>query len=271
MKLGIIVDSSCGLTKVEANAKGWGFLPLIMNINGKDLQDGIDIDSKTFYSQLSIDDSVRTSATPPALILDLFEEFSKSNDLVIVYGLSKELSSQTNNMKMFAKDFPNIHVVDSTGVAEMIVRDLEVIEKMNNDKVTSDEIKNKIDQLSHSQWGIAVPETLKWLVKGGRVSSSVAGMANLLKIVPIIKFENGKLEKHGVGRVFRKSINNAAAEVEEIGKDELIILHGENTDINDIHKSMEETLDKKVEVKYFPPIIALHTGPGVVAIITRKK
>lgn len=270
MKLGIIVDSACGLTKQEAEARGWGFLPLIMNINGKDIQDGVEMDAKTFYKQLSFTDEVRTSATPPAIIIETFEKFSKEYDFVLAYGISQHLSSQTNNMKTFAQDFPNIHVVDSTGVAEMIVKDLEVVISKAN-KLSKEEIIELITKLTNAQWGIAVPETLKWLVKGGRLSPSAAGMANLLKIVPLIKFENGKLEKHAVGRVFRKSVVNAASDVAELNGEELFILHGENTDIDEIKNSIEESLGKKLEVKYFPPIIALHTGPGVVAIITRKK
>ncbi len=271
MKIGIIVDSSCGLTKKQANERGWGFLPLIMNINGKDIQDGIEIDSKTFYSKLKINDDVRTSATPPAIIIDEFEKFSKENDLVIAYGISTELSSQTNNMKTFAKDFPNVHVVDSKGVSQMIINDIQDTLEIATKGISKEEIIKTVEGFSKRQYGIAIPETLKWLVKGGRVNPSVAQMANLLKIIPIIKFEDGKLEKHGVGRIFKKSVVNSAVEVMRYTENGITVIHGEQKNIDELKMSIEKEIGQEVQVTYFPPVVALHTGPGVVAIIGRKK
>ncbi|WP_334687351.1 DegV family protein [Mycoplasmopsis felis] len=53
-----------------------------------------------------------------------------------------------------------------------------------------------------------IPKHNDYLVKGGRLSPAAATIAKLLKIVPLIRFENGKLEKQGKGRLFLKSIFN---------------------------------------------------------------
>lgn len=132
-----------------------------MNINGKDIQDGVDIEPSDFFAKLDIKDEVRTSATPPAIIIEEFEKFSKENDLVIAYGISTELSSQTNNMKTFAKEFANVHVVDSKGVAQMIVKDIEDTLKVAANGASKDEIIKTIEDFTHRQYGLAIPETLK--------------------------------------------------------------------------------------------------------------
>lgn len=272
MKLGIIVDSSCGLTKTQANERGWGYLPLIMNINGKDIQDGIEINSKDFYAKLSINDEVRTSATPPALIVEEFEKFSKNYDFVIAYGISTELSSQSNNMKAFAKDFENVYVVNSKSAAELIIRDLEDLLEIAKKGATKEQLIETIEDYTSRSYGLVLPETLKWLVKGGRISPSVAGMAKLLKIVPIIKFEHGKLEKHDTSRVFKKAVVSSAVNVFKASEDEeIILIHGDNKDIVEITAAIEAEIKKEVTVKILPSVIALHTGPGVVGMVTRKK
>lgn len=95
-------------------------------------------------------------------------------------------------------------------------------------------------------------------------------MANLLKIVPIIKYENGKLEKHGVGRVFRKSVINSGLEVLE-ANEETHLLHGGQKEITDIKSTFEKEINGKIDIAYFPPVVTLHTGPGVVAFLGRKR
>lgn len=272
MKLGIIIDSSAGLTKAETDKKGWGLLPLYLSIDGKDFADGIDITPEEYYANININQDVRTSATPPGLIMDMFEKFSKKYDHVLVYGLSKSLSSQSNNLMTFASEFKNIHVVESKGVGYSIVRDVELAETMSKDHDIESIVK-KMNDLSAQQYGLLLPATMQWLVKGGRVSNSAAAMANLLKIVPIIEFKEGKLDKYGKGRVFSKAVIKTATSLkEDLGSSrEIIIYHGEFDGMQDILNELKTTLGNEIIFKYFPPIVANHTGPEVIGIMSRKK
>lgn len=273
MKLGIIIDSSAGLTADQAKQRGWILLPLFMNIDGKDYADGVDIDARQFYKQINIEQDVRSSATPPALIMDAYEEASKKYDHVLVYGLSEGLSSQTNNLKTFANEYKNIHVVTSKNVGYAITRDCEYAEQLAKDGKSIEEIVTEMNKLSEGSFGVAIPATMKWLVKGGRVSSAAAAMGNLLKIVPLISFgHDGKLDKYGKGRVFGKAAVNVAKELIENNPDKEYIIYkgtfdGEESVINEL----KEVLGQNTEVEYFPPVIAIHTGPEVVAVIFRDK
>ena len=273
MKLGIVIDSSAGISKKDANKRGWGFLPLYLNIDGKDYADGIDITPEQYYDLVNINSEVRTSATPPGIAMDIIEKKAKENDYVLVYALSTGLSSQTNNIKMITQDLDNVFVVPSLGVGFAITRDAEELEKMAKSGTSWSKIKEVSIEMTNSLYGVAAPETLKWLVKGGRVSSGVASMANLLKIVPLISFENGKLEKYGKARVFRKAVKKVARELKEKFGDsvEYIIYHANNENISALEESIYEVIGHKIPTVLFPNVIVNHTGPGVVAIITRKK
>ena len=272
MKIGIIIDSSAGITKAEATKMGFEFLPLYLTINGKDYADGIDIDANKYYKNIKIDDDVRTSATPPGIIMDTLEKASKKYDHVIVYPLSKELSSQFNNISMMAKEHKNVTVIDSKGVGYMIIENLQHAKE----EIEKGDVKaavEKINNLSSSQLGVVIPETMDWLVKGGRASSSAASMANLLKIVPLILFKDGKLDKYGKGRVFKKAVIKTADQVKDEfkGDREWIIYNAGNKDIKEHHKNIEEALGTKVKVYPMPPIIGNHTGPGAIGIVSALK
>ncbi len=273
MKLGIIIDSSSGLSKEESEKRGYGFLPLYININGKEYRDGIDISIDEFYSMIKIDDEIRTSATPPTLSEKIIKEFSLKNDYVLVYSISEHLSSQCNNLKITARKFKNVHVVSSNGVGHAIVKDVEELAKIANKEDYSWEIiKEYANKLTKAQYGVAIPTTMNWLVKGGRVNSTVAGMANLLKIIPIISFKNGSLDKFGKGRVFKKAIVKMSKKLkEEVGDDvEYIIYNGNNQNIGEYKKDIEKIIGKEIKVFSFPPVIGSNIGPNAVALISRK-
>ena len=271
MKLGIIVDSSSGMSKKEAEKRGWMYLPLYMNIDGKEYADGVDISIKEYYKDISIESDVQTSATPPATIIKVFEEASKKYDETIVYGISSELSSQPDNLKVFSEEFKNIHVINSKGVGYAIIRDLEMAEELNKKKKGIKEIIQTVEEYSSSQFGVAIPGSMKWLVKGGRVSHAAASMANLLRIVPMIAFKNGALDKYGKGRVFEKTVLKAAKKlVSEVGQEREFIIYSGKTRKNEL-KILKEEVGQDVFVASLPPVIANHTGPEVIALMSRKK
>ncbi len=272
MKLGIIIDSSSGLNKTEANKKGWGFLPLHLFIDGKDYRDGIDLQASELFDVAKIDSEVRTSSTSPAEILEVYKEMTNKFDHIIVYSLSKKLSSQNNNLKMLAGDFPNIHVLDSLSVASGIEHNCSHMESMANNGKDIKEILEWGNKNINNSFTILIPKNLDWLVKGGRVNSNIASMAKMLKIVPQIKIEDGELKKYGKGRTFDKTVLKSAKSVLEVVKPETIIMHHTNNSDIKLYKDMvEKALNIKIKVKLLPAAIALHVGKGAVDFMAIKK
>ncbi|WP_430001023.1 DegV family protein, partial [Mycoplasmopsis bovis] len=52
-----------------------------------------------------------------------------------------------------------------------------------------------------------IPKYNRYLVKGGRLHPAAALVARMLKLVPIIKWEDGQLMKENIGRNFEKTIS----------------------------------------------------------------
>lgn len=275
MKLGIIVDSACGLTKMQANKRNWGFAPIIVTINGQDYNDGVNIDAKSYYKIIDINSDIKTATTPLGDINSVLEKASKKFDYIIVYPISNELSAQTNNFTRIAKKFKNVFVIPSNSVGYAIVKDCEILEQMAHDGKSWEEIKNYALKLTRAHFGLAAPKTMKWLVKGGRVSGTTASMAKLLKIVPIIQIKNGKLEKFGKGRIFEKTVEKMARFLKDKYKANsekycFSIYHGDNKAIATIAKNINEYIPIS-DTTFFPPAIGGHIGPGVVAIVAHLK
>ena len=271
LKIGYVIDSASGLSKDEAHAKGFYFLPLVININGKDYLDGDDLKAKQYYQKISLEDNVRTSFTPPKLIKNVLTKAAKENDYVIVYPMSKHLSSQLDNIQLVAKTMQNVYVIESMAIATIIEKEITMIQKFATKSKNINEIMAFANQNTNNWNAILVPRTLQWLVKGGRINRSVAKMASLLKIVPIIRFKDGKLEKEGKGRIYRKTCIKSFKKIaKETQAKTIYILIGNGTLEKELASNLKKT-QKNLVIHQIPPVIASHCGPNSFIALAKMK
>jgi len=117
-KFGLIFDSSCGLTRQEAESKGFGFVPLIININGQQFKAGENISPEDLYSRMN-DREVKVSTSTPVAedIMSEIDKMLETHEQVIFIGMSKKLSGTTNQVRLIAEGEERfkgrVHVADS--------------------------------------------------------------------------------------------------------------------------------------------------------------
>ncbi|MGL4343212.1 MAG: DegV family protein [Metamycoplasmataceae bacterium] len=276
MKLAIVVDSSCGLTKKQAEKKGWFYLPLIINIDGIEYRDGIDITPENFYKMYKKESISFTSATPPGETLKLFKKLSAEYDQVIVYPISSGLSSQYETLIILAKEFSNVKIIKSKEVTYSIIADLIKLEEdiKNNDLTYKQGIKifeeRKFDSKIRCLY--LIPKHNDALLNGGRLTPSAAKLAKLLKIVPVIIVKDGKLEKFEKGRIFDRTVirlfenhyKNILKTISEENKLTLFLLDVKCADRDKLYEAILKVIDGNPNVEivksYIPPVVAIHTG-----------
>ncbi|CAM9136650.1 DegV family protein [Mycoplasma marinum] len=273
MKLGIIVDSTSGLSEKEAREKKWGYLPLHIFLDGKDYAEGRDITADEVYDILTIDTDTRSSCSSSSDVLAEFEKMSKEYDHVIVYPLSTKLSGQYSSLLMLSKEFENIHVFESHSMSLQATRGAEFALKLASEGKDINEIMDALEDTKNNALAVIIPSTLDWLVKGGRVKSNVATMANMLKIIPMIKFYDGELTKHGKGRTFNKTVLKGAKDIVshfEGEEYELLILHTSHPELDRHVEAIEGLIGKKAEVISLPTVITMHVGLGAIIVAGLK-
>ncbi|MGL5204638.1 MAG: DegV family protein, partial [Metamycoplasmataceae bacterium] len=128
MKLVIVVDSSTGLTKEEAEARGWYFLPLIVNVDDQEYEDGIEINSRNFFDICKVNSKASTSCSSIGQVQQLLEEIAKPDTFVVIYPISKNLSAQYQNCVKGAEGFENVHVIASESIFIPIIQELVELE-----------------------------------------------------------------------------------------------------------------------------------------------
>ncbi|WP_027120538.1 DegV family protein [Mycoplasmopsis lipofaciens] len=276
MNYAIVVDSSCGLTKEEAKKLGWYYLPLHISIDGKEFRDGIDVDSSTLFNFYNLKSDVKTSAFNIGEAEQLFNELSKNYEKIVVYPISKHLSGAYQQIKTLANDFPKVVVIESIQVLNMITLECLWFEReMKNNSSKFEEYISWIESGGLNKSATLIPKYNQFLVKGGRLHSSAAVVARMLKIVPIIKWEKGMLVKESLGRVFSKAtlkyIGEKSKSFKPKHKGQLLTFYLHSNASEEDKKAYISEFRNKFNqdpiVDYIAPVVSIHTGPEAFACL----
>ena len=282
MKVRVLTESGCGLTKQEAQALGIDFLPLQVHIEDKTYLHGVNLTVEELNSFLERGFMPQTSMPPLGDIEALLESY-KNNGItdVILITLSNGLSGTNQAIQASGKwHGVKIHTLDiytTLGVEKYLVLSAQ---KLVEQEIHPEEIISRLkDSVDHSR-GFLIPEDLDHLAKGGRLTPMAAKLAGMLKIKPILevsKNTEGKVDVFDKVRTMSKAIKKA---VKVISKDanaqdyEFYVLNGENQEgtqiaIDELHDVFGEDIQIHTDPMY--AVIAVHTGLGAVGVQFVKK
>ncbi|QEH62236.1 DegV family protein [Spiroplasma chinense] len=210
MKIAVVIDSSTGIKDVE-NYKDLYLVPLmITKENGEQVKDDENLSFDEFYA-LNDSQLLKTSQTVPGNMLGKWDELLKTYNQVICLLLSKGLSGQYNTFRMFSQEEEykgKVFVIDTNGVSIILKRQVLRALELKEQGKSGEEILNIIEEETKKFNCFIIPKSLDQLVRGGRISKAAAGLAKILKITPILKY-NGEIDKEDKTRTFKKAIEQA--------------------------------------------------------------
>ena len=188
----IFVDSGSSIKKEERELYGVEVLPLQILLGDKEYFDGENLPMDVFYKAL-IEDNIFPKTSLPSLdeASERVTRYTKQGDDVLILTISSGISGTYNALKTFFEDNPKVSVIDTqsaVGGIKILVREANKYLDMPVEYV-----KEKIAALIPRIRVLAVPETLDYLHKGGRLSTAAWAVGSLLRIKPIIQL------KHTVG------------------------------------------------------------------------
>jgi DegV family protein with EDD domain len=199
----IFVDSGSSIKKEERAFYGVEVLPLQILLSEKEYLDGENLSMDVFYHALMKEKVFPKTSLP---ILDeakqRVNQCVEEGNEVIVLTISSGISGTYNALKMLFEGNEKVRVIDSktaVGGMKILVREANKYRKESLDFV-----EQKLNALIPRIKVLAVPETLDYLHKGGRLSTAGWAVGTLLRIKPIIEL------KHTV-RVASKSLGLKSA------------------------------------------------------------
>jgi DegV family protein with EDD domain len=275
-KIGLVVCGNSGVDymKLDYPVK---MLRSTLNLGGKEYEDYVDIQAKEFYDiiESNSDIDVSTSQTSTGKIASVYEELKNEGytDAIVVV-ISSKLSG-TFQGAILAKDMVegiNVYVVDSRSVsygeAFLVMEAIKMI-KAGRKKV---EIIDKLEKIRDNIHIYVLVDTLKFLVKNGRLSSASGFLGTLLKIKPLLH-----IQKDGALVPLEKirTKTKAQARLMEIIKHEIegknVVMFIAYTNNEGEAAEMKKELlsirpDITVELVPLTPVVGAHAGPGTLGI-----
>ncbi len=188
-KIALVVDSSCDLPASLLEENQVVVIPLLLNIKDHVFLDKLTISPRRIYKMLAEEEIMPGSAQPsPKTIENWFSFLSSHYDSILVLTISSALSGFYNLVKAVAEKFPEkkIRIVDSRHISGSFGLIVERLLENWSDSQDVDELARQAEELVAKTEILVDIKTLKYLVKGGRVSPMKGLLAKLLNIKPII-------------------------------------------------------------------------------------
>jgi len=249
----------------------------ILNFDGKEYEDFVDIKAEAFYDKIVAepDIDVSTSQTATGKMAESYQQLKDEGyQDAIVITISSKLSGTYQGAvlaKDMVEDFP-VHVIDSRSVSygeAYLV--LEAIQDIKNG-VKTEKIVERLNQIKDNTTIYVLVDTLKYLVKNGRLSGVQGMLGSLLKIKPLLRLKSdGALvpfEKIRTTSKARERLLEVIQSDIQGKKVKLFIVYTNNLD--SANKMKEEILAHHqgldIDVVPLTPVVGAHAGPGTLAV-----
>ena len=215
MPIRIITDSAADLPAPVR--KEVTVLPMTISFGDCHFQDGVDLSHRQFYERLIEEDTLPvTSQVSPGQFGDAFKAAVAAGETVVAVTLSKKLSGTWQSACLAARDYPGkVFVVDSGNatIGEQVL--VERALALMDEGMQAQEIARTLDREKGEVRLIALLDTLEYLKRGGRISSTTALVGGLLSVKPVVAVREGEVVVLGKAR---GSKNGNSLLVEEIEK-----------------------------------------------------
>ena len=275
MSVKIIVDSTADLTpEVAQQVKT---VPLTIHFGEKQYVSGVDIDSKKFYEMLVESDVLPTTSQPtPYAFSQVFQEVVDAGDTAVCLTVSSKLSGTYQSASIAAEEFPGrIFVVDTLTVAIGGGILAEYALQLANSGMEAEELAQALLAQRQKVRVLALVDTLEYLKKGGRISSTVAFAGGLLNIKPVISVTDGEVKMMGKARGSKQGNNLLVQEIQKSGGVDFTkpLMLG-YTGLSDAllqkyiadSAALWEGQVQTLPVSIVSSVVGTHVGPGAVAV-----
>lgn len=215
----ILVDSSSDFDENEAKEYGIEMVPMEITFGETTYLDGVNLSHKEFFEKLIESVEIpKTSQINEFRFSEAFEKLTQNGDEVVAIVLSSKLSNTYNSAVKASKKFGGkVFVVDSLnaciGERVLILYALKLIKQNKSASEIADELNKKKKDIKV----LAVLGTLKYLRKGGRISSLAAFTGELLSIKPVVAVVDGEVKLVGKAIGSKKGNNLLNQEIEKCG------------------------------------------------------
>ena len=282
-KIAILADSGCQIEIGKYEDQGIFIVPLCITMKEKTYLDQIDMTSLEVFQTMEKENIMVMTSQPSTG--QMVETIQKIKDLgydeILGLPIATGLSSTLNGMKV-ASDMVEIPItlVDTKGTAGNHKYLVFTAMQLVREGKSMSEITHILESLVEDSGTIILAPNLDHLKKGGRITPSVALLAGMLKIVPIMELNyalGGKIDTLAKVRTLSKARLTLVNRLLELGVNakeyQVTIEHVlcEDSALEVKKLILEKIGDIEIELRELPAVVGAHMGVGGLGIQYIKK
>jgi DegV family protein with EDD domain len=274
MPVKIVTDSSSDIPTAIARELDITVIPLYLRFGEKTYRDGIDISPEEFYRKLQAEtDHPATSAASPGDFARVYDSLAEDADGIVSIHLSKKVSATYDaavqgRSLMKNRNCP-VEVVDSRFVTIALGLITMAAARAAKTGKGIKEIAGQVDALIPRMRVYGVLDTLKYVMKGGRLGKVGPFIGSVLPIKPVLTMKNGTVAPIGAARTRLKALDKlysligSVPMVREIG-----IAHSTTEDelLSFVDRIKSILPEVKPVIASLGPALGVHGGPGAILV-----
>ena len=275
----IVTDTTACIPQDRVQEYGIELVPIEVIFGDKVYRDGIDITPAEFYTMLRQADKLpTTSGSLPGPYLEAYRRASHRAGGILCITESSKFSGMFNSarlaVEMAKKELPGIaiEVIEcTTAAAGQGLVALAAARAAASGKSLADVVE-VVRELMHRVHLFASLDTLKYLVKGGRVPQAAALVNSILNIKPVFSVNGGEAHTLALPRSTDSAIECILKLMKDrIGKGQPIHVAVMHADVIGWAELIKERIASRfncaeIFITEFTPVMGVHTGPGVIGV-----
>lgn len=278
-KVAIITDSTSYIPKQLREELNIYKIPLNVVFGEETYKEEIDITTEQFYEEMKTrDDLPKTSQPAIGLFEEMYTNISKDYEEIIVITLSSGISGTFQTAVSAASMVENVKVQVFDSETSCMVQGFYVLKAadMANNGCGSNEILDVLNEMKKTTRAYFMVDDLSHLHRGGRLNGAQLIVGSLLKIKPVLHFENKTIVPYEKVRTEKKALNLIFNLLDEAAKDgplNITVIHANRQEKGEllVANLKENYPNSKVSLSYFGPVIGTHLGEGSIGIGWTKK
>lgn len=277
MTVRIVADSTSDIPTQVAEELGITVVPAYVVLGGKSYRDRVDISEEEFYSRLSQDSLFPTTSVPsPQDFAEVYNRLAReTNEIISIHITSKE--SGTYNSALLARDLVDkrcrVEVVDSSHVSMSCGLLVIAAAKEAASGASMEQVLETVRQSIPNIHLLIMLDTIKYVVKGGRLSKAQGLLGAVLKVRPLVTLRDGDLVPTGMTRTKAKAVERLHDFVKGFsGVKEMAVGY---TTAYDEAKSLADRMkalfpEAPIYLVRVGPALGSHAGPGAMGVAVRE-
>lgn len=207
MKTAIMTDTNSGITVEEGEKAGIYVLPMPIIIEEKCYLEGVDITHAQLYDAMISDKELSSSQPSPGDVMAMWNRILNDGyDEIVYIPMSSGLSGSCHNAILLAEEYDSkVWVVDNHRISVTLMESVFDAKSLADKGMSGSEIKEKLEENAYQASIYLSVDSLKYLIKGGRITPSAAAIANILNIKPLLTIQGEKLDLFAKVRGMKQS------------------------------------------------------------------